>query len=194
MTWRWRPLSLIHLPPYPFKFHRYSEINMARSDTIFSKHDLVNKAIVLRVWVTSHPCLKLRSLLLFDMIYTIMAPIKLSLITAVRYTLLSLLSLSFPSFLLFQGQLEFNSSPPSAAYLRQWTGSSLVHVMASRLFGAKPLPEPMLTYCQSQWNLNRNSIIFIQENTIENVVCQNSAILSREKWGKNICFHSYCQK
>ena len=135
-------------PPYPFKFHRYNEINMARSDTIFSKHDLVNKAIVLRVWVTSHPCLKLRSLLLFDMIYTIMAPIKLSLITAVRYTLLSLLSLSFPSFLLFQDQLEFNSSPPSAAYLRQWTGSSLVHVMASRLFGAKPLPEPMLTYCQ----------------------------------------------
>ena len=41
-----------------------------------------------------------------------------------------------------------NSSPPSAAYMRQWTGSSLVQVMPCRLFGAKPLPEPKLTYCQ----------------------------------------------
>ena len=41
-----------------------------------------------------------------------------------------------------------NSSPPSAAYMRQWTGPSLVQVMACRLFGAKPLPEPMLAYCQ----------------------------------------------
>ena len=29
-----------------------------------------------------------------------------------------------------------NSSPPSAAYMRQWTGSALVQVMACRLFGA----------------------------------------------------------
>ena len=32
--------------------------------------------------------------------------------------------------------------------MRQSTGSALVHVMACCLFGAKPLPEPMLTYCQ----------------------------------------------
>ena len=38
-----------------------------------------------------------------------------------------------------------NSSPPSAAY--QWTGSSLVQVMAFPLFGTKPLLEPMLPYC-----------------------------------------------
>ena len=36
----------------------------------------------------------------------------------------------------------------SAAYMRQWTRSALVQVMACRLFGAKPLPEPMLAYCQ----------------------------------------------
>ena len=41
-----------------------------------------------------------------------------------------------------------NSSPPSAIYLCQWTGLALVQVMACRLFGAKPLPEPMLPYCQ----------------------------------------------
>ena len=37
---------------------------------------------------------------------------------------------------------------PSAAYMRQWTGSSLIQVMACRLFARKPLPEPMLIYCQ----------------------------------------------
>ena len=42
----------------------------------------------------------------------------------------------------------FNSSPPIAAYIRWWTVSSLVQVTACRLLGAKPLPEPMLAYCQ----------------------------------------------
>ena len=41
-----------------------------------------------------------------------------------------------------------NSSPPSAAYMRQWIGSPMVQVMACRLFRAKPLPEAMLAYCQ----------------------------------------------
>ena len=66
-----------------------------------------------------------------------------------------------------------NSYPPSAAYMHQWTGSALVQVMACRLFGAKPLPEPMLTYCQLEfWSLNWNSVIFIQENAFKNVVWQ----------------------
>ena len=32
--------------------------------------------------------------------------------------------------------------------LPQWTGSPLVQIMTCRLLGAKPLPEPMLTYSQ----------------------------------------------
>ena len=32
--------------------------------------------------------------------------------------------------------------------MRQWTGPALVQIMACRLFGAKPLPEIMLVYCQ----------------------------------------------
>ena len=32
--------------------------------------------------------------------------------------------------------------------VRQWTESSLVHMMACHLFGTKALSEPMLTYCQ----------------------------------------------
>ena len=41
-----------------------------------------------------------------------------------------------------------NSSPPHATLMHQWTGSALIQVMAYRLFGAKPLPEPVLTYCE----------------------------------------------
>ena len=42
---------------------------------------------------------------------------------------------------------KVNSCSPSAAYMSRWTGLALVQVMACRLFGAKPLPEPMLSYC-----------------------------------------------
>ena len=55
---------------------------------------------------------------------------------------------------------------PLVPQICQWTRSELVKVMACRLFGAKPLPEPMLVYCQLdkfQWNLNQNSIIFIKK-------------------------------
>ena len=57
-----------------------------------------------------------------------------------------------------------NSFPPSAAYMRQWIRSALVQIMACRLFGAKPLHEPML---------------FIHEIASENIVCDMAAILCR---------------
>ena len=41
-----------------------------------------------------------------------------------------------------------DSSPPSTTYIRRWTGSALVQLMACCLSGAKPWPEPMLSYCQ----------------------------------------------
>ena len=41
-----------------------------------------------------------------------------------------------------------NSSHPSAAYMLQWIGSALVKVMTCRQFGAKSLPEPILTSYQ----------------------------------------------
>ena len=37
----------------------------------------------------------------------------------------------------------------------------------------------------SQWNINRNSYIFIQENALECVVCEMSAILSRPQCVKD---------
>ena len=42
-----------------------------------------------------------------------------------------------------------NSSPISAAYMRQWIAPALLQIMDCRLFGAKPLSEPTLGYCQS---------------------------------------------
>ena len=56
--------------------------------------------------------------------------------------------------------------------------------MACRLFGAKPLCEPILTNCQSdpkkkiQWNFDFNSNIFINENVFKNVVHEMAAIWS----------------
>ena len=38
-----------------------------------------------------------------------------------------------------------------------------------------------------QWNLNRNSNIFIQENAFESVVCEMAAILSRPQCVKRKC-------
>ena len=45
-------------------------------------------------------------------------------------------------------ELEINSSPPSATYMRQLIRSVLVQIMAGRLFGANPLSKPMMGYCQ----------------------------------------------
>ena len=44
--------------------------------------------------------------------------------------------------------------------MRQWIGSALLHVMAWRRAGAKPLLEPMLTYCQlGPFKTNFNEIL-----------------------------------
>ena len=80
--------------------------------------------------------------------------------------------------------LGVNSSPPSAAYMRPWAGSTLVQVMACRLFGAKPLPEPMLTFCQldpqEQTSVKFESTKFpTGEIAFEKVVYEMVAILSR---------------
>ena len=75
----------------------------------------------------------------------------------------------------------FDSSPSSAAYMHHWPGSALVQVMACHLFGAKPLPEPMLAYCQvDSWEqisvkFESEFYHFIQENALEIVVCQNGS-------------------
>ena len=90
-------------------------------------------------------------------------------------------------FPVFKGFI--NSSKPNDSYLHKQTRPSLVQIMACHLFGAKPLSKPMLAYCELnpwnifQWNLNQDTMIFIEENDFENV-CKMAAIL----------WWSYCVK
>ena len=84
-----------------------------------------------------------------------------------------------------------NSSPPSAAYMRQWMGLVLVKIMACRLPGAKPLSKPMLgnhqldTYEQaSVIFFFQNTKSFIHKNASDNIVCEMGPILSRGEWVK----------
>ena len=84
-----------------------------------------------------------------------------------------------------------DNKPPSAAYMRQWIGSALVQVMASRLLGAKPLSKPVLGYCQLdpweqtsvKFELKIFSFINIHEILFK-IVCEIAAIWFRERWVK----------
>ena len=57
--------------------------------------------------------------------------------------------------------------------------TSLVQMVAYRLVRAKPLSEASVDLTlrnQLQWNLNRNSYIFTQENAIENVIWKMTTV------------------
>ena len=64
--------------------------------------------------------------------------------------------------------------------------------MACRLVGAKPLSNQCWNIVYSntrnkfQWNTERNSYIFIQENSFDNVVYKIAAILSRPQYVKKL--------
>ena len=76
-----------------------------------------------------------------------------------------------------------NSLRPSDLYMHHWFRSWLVDCSA---------PSHYLNQCSNivnwtfrnkiQWNFNRNSYIFIQENAFENVVCETAIISSRPQW------------
>ena len=95
---------------------------------------------------------------------------------------------------------EVNSSPPSTAYMRQWIGSALLQIMALRLFGAKPLSEPMfylnwILWNILQWHFNPKTNVFIHENASKNIVCEMAAILPRKSivQGKALAWTRVCQ-
>ena len=75
-----------------------------------------------------------------------------------------------------------NSLKLSDAYIHQQTWSSLIQVMAFNLFGTKPLPKPMLAYCQLESyeqtvvKFDCNLSNFIEEK--ENVTWKTATILS----------------
>ena len=61
---------------------------------------------------------------------------------------------------------------PSAAYMHQWTGQTLVQVMAWRL-NQHWLIASRTLWNKLKWNSNQNTKIFIHENAYENV-CEMS--------------------
>ena len=81
--------------------------------------------------------------------------------------------------------LRVNSLRPSDAYMRE----PINHHWFRQWLVASPAPSHYLNHCWNivnrtlgdklQWNCNRNSNIFIQENAFENVVCEMASILSR---------------
>ena len=76
---------------------------------------------------------------------------------------------------------------PGDADMRRWPGSSLDQIMDFRLFGAKPLSEPMMTNRQLDAeehisiNLYLKTKIFIQENARENAVWKLVVILPQSQ-------------
>ena len=63
--------------------------------------------------------------------------------------------------------------PPSAAYMRRWTGVALVQIMAWHRTGDKPLPAPVLIHWtldlgnKHRWNSYRNTKVFIHKKAFE---------------------------
>ena len=72
-----------------------------------------------------------------------------------------------------------NSSPSSGTYMGEWTRSALIQEMACRLFGTKPLPEPVLAYFQldswEQISMQFGSQFnhFHSKNAFQNIACRN---------------------
>ena len=102
-------------------------------------------------------------------------------------------TLKYPSGLLqWYRSKMWLSQLGGVTYIQHQTGSTLVQVMTYHLVGTKPLPEPMLSYCQLdprnklQWNLNYNTKLFIHENAFITVLCKMATILSRVRWVKDM--------
>ena len=78
--------------------------------------------------------------------------------------------------------IYINSSPPSAAYMRQWIGSVFVWHQPITWTNAGLLSIGRTPENKFQWNFN--SIIFIQENAFEMLSAKLAVILSRGRWVK----------
>ena len=77
----------------------------------------------------------------------------------------------------FKLRWTFRSSPPSAPYMHQWIGSTLVQIMSCPLIGARPLSKSMLSYWkleQTSVTLNSKYKTFVRGNASENIDCKNS--------------------
>ena len=82
---------------------------------------------------------------------------------------------------------DINSLRPNDAYRRQWTWS-LDQIMAGRMFGAHPLSDPMLIYCQMNHKEHISRKFYLKLQSIHprklssNIIWKLEAIFSRPQW------------
>ena len=81
--------------------------------------------------------------------------------------------------------------------MRHWIGSALVQIMACRLSGAKPLSEPMLTYCRLEPKEHISIEFYLKFekfhswNPFEHVVREIRPFYPGGRWVNNISAISY---
>ena len=79
--------------------------------------------------------------------------------------------------------LLIKSLRPSDSYMHQKTWQSLVQIMGCRLFGAKPLSDPMMVYCQLDPKKRTSLKYYLRVNFHSGKCswkyCEMAAILSR---------------
>ena len=81
-----------------------------------------------------------------------------------------------------------NSSPPSVAYMYQWTRSALVQLVA---FTCSAPSHYLTQWClivgilrkKFQWNSDQSTKLLIHKNASENIICEMAVILS---WGDEL--------
>ena len=113
------------------------------------------------------------------------------------YTIIWTNDVPFHSHIYVSQDLNELTHHPSLWHaMHHWSLSSLVEVMACRLFGDKPLPAPIMTYHpdtlpELKRNLNQNANIFCHENDLENPICHycsGSNELNDHIWNNNPSF------
>ena len=88
--------------------------------------------------------------------------------------------------------ISLNSSPPNAAYMRQYIGSALVQIMAcaysapSHYLNQRWVIINWTLRNKLLWIFNQNTKLAIHENASGNFVCETAAILSRWRCVKTV--------
>ena len=67
--------------------------------------------------------------------------------TPISYSNIKVKQTTQKCFYTLMSPILINASPSSAAYMRLWTGTALIQLIACCLFGATLLPELVLAYC-----------------------------------------------
>ena len=125
----------------PYRWNMIDSVMIKQWKNIFWSlfWPIVKKSLGAQVMFIYNPCMHTRCS------WTLLWSANSSFTLVLEYCLLVLgLSYSYTK----ASDTTLNSSPPSAAYMHQLIGSSLVQIMVCRLFGTKPLSKPMLGYCQ----------------------------------------------